>query len=144
MLHRPFKVVSLSFLSIIRRDYLEKTSALVDSSKNALSSSPPAAAPVAPARTDLISQEAYVTETSGQTAHGPEPVLEASAAPGASSKTSKGGPINAIRNFFSRIFRFQRHEDRQTKSNAEVAAVQVTETVTTTTVATSNPPNPSS
>lgn len=129
--------------------HLEKTSALVDSSKHALSSSstPSQPAPVAPARTDLITQEAYVTETSGQTAHGPEPALTASAATGAvttTSKSSKGGPINAIRNFFSRLFRSARHEDRQVKTDNDVVtteAVQVTETVTTTTVATSNPPN---
>ena len=117
----------------------------MDSSKSALSSSSQPA-PVAPARTDLISQEAYVTETSGQSAHGPEPALTASAV-ATPSKASKGGPINAIRSFFSRIFRFQRHEDRQSKSNTDVATpgtVQVTETVTTTTVATSNPPNQSS
>lgn len=149
VLHQPFKVTvenSLLILSNIFQYYLEKTSALVDSSKNALSSSSSSEpTPVAPARTDLITQEAYVTETSGQTAHGPEPVLAASG-PATTSKSNKGGPLNAIRNFFNRIFRSQRHEDRQVKSNndaATTAAVQVTETVTTTTatVATSNPTN---
>ncbi len=115
----------------------------MDSGKHALTSSQPTT-PVVSANTDLISQEAYVTETSGQTAHGAEPVLSAQAA-STTTKSSKGGPINAIRNFFSRIFNsHHRHEDRQKSNNDPTAAatVQTTETVTTTTtatVATSNP-----
>jgi hypothetical protein len=112
----------------------------VDTSKQALTSSQPT--PVVPVITDHISQEAYVTETSGQTAHGPEPITAEQVAPTA-TKSSKGGPITAIRNFFNRIFNSHRHEDRQ-KSNNDVpidATVQTTETITTTTtVATSNPP----
>jgi hypothetical protein len=111
----------------------------VDSSKNALSSSTPSsqATPVVvvPGGTDHITQEAYVTDTALQSAHGAEPVVAAT-----TTKSSKGGPINAIRNFFSRIFNSsQRHEDRQ---KSATATVETTETITTTTtVATSNPPN---
>lgn len=110
----------------------------MDSGKNVLTSSattsqttPVVAVPV---NTDHITQEAYVTETSRETAHGEEPVLAATA-----TKTSKGGPLNAIRNFFSRLFNpSSRREDRQKTDNA---TVQTTEIVTTTTtVATSNPP----
>jgi len=112
----------------------------VDSSKQTETSSQ--TTPVAPVNTDQISQEAYVTETSGQTAHGPEPVTAEQAAP-ATTKTSRGGPLNAIRNFFSRIFNFRRHEERGKSNNNTPAdaTVQTTETITTTTtVATSNPP----
>jgi len=108
----------------------------LDSSKHLLASSQPT--PVVSGGTDHITQEAYVTETSGQSTHGPEPVASTT------TKSSKGGPINAIRNFFNRIFNSssQRHEERQKTANAPV---QITETVTTTTtatatVATSNPP----
>ncbi len=112
----------------------------MDSGKQALTPSQPTTT-VTSVNTDLISQEAYVTETSGQTAYGAEPALSASA----TTKSSKGGPINAIRSFFTRIFNFHhRHEDRQKSSNDPTpAAVEITETVTTTTVATSNPPKSS-
>jgi len=115
----------------------------VDSGKNVLTSSQPA--PVAPVNTNVISQEAYVTETSRQTAHGAEPVLsaEGTSTTTTTTKSSKGGPINAIRSFFSRIFNSHRHEDRQKSNNNDptTATVQTTEIVTTTTtVATSNPP----
>jgi len=106
----------------------------LDSSKQVLtsSSSPPSqpTSVVVSGSTDHITQEAYVTETSGQTAHA------------TTTKSSKGGPLNAIRSFFHRIFinPFHRHEERQKSANA--AAVETTETITTTTttVATSNPP----
>jgi hypothetical protein len=93
--------------------------------------------PVVSGGTDHITQEAYVTETSGQSTHGPEPVASTT------TKSSKGGPINAIRNFFNRIFNSssQRHEERQKTANAPVQTTEtVTTTTTTATVATSNPP----
>lgn len=110
----------------------------MDSSKNVLSSSTPSSQAtsvvVVPSCTDHITQEAYVTETALQSAHGAEPVVAAT-----TTKSGKGGPLNAIRNFFSRIFNSsQRHEDRQ---KSATATVETTETITTTTVATSNPPN---
>jgi hypothetical protein len=117
----------------------------LDSSKqvSASSSTPSQPTPAVPLATAHISQEAYITETSCQTAHGPEPITAEQVAP--TTTKHKGGPINAIRSFFARLFNSssQRHEERR-KSNSHsttTAAAQTTET--TTTVATSNPPTSS-
>jgi hypothetical protein len=120
----------------------------LDSSKQVLSSSSPTSSqptPEVPLAAAHISQEAYVTDTSRQSAHGVEPITAEQVAP--ASTKHKGGPINAIRNFFARLFNSssQRHEERQ-KSNSQASTnpvVQTTETtttLTTATVATSNPP----
>lgn len=118
----------------------------MDSGKQALQSSAPAQpAPAVTDTTDHITQEAYTTETSAQTAHGPEPVTEEQVAP-AATKPSKGGPINAIRNFFSRLFgSLHRHDDQRKSNNtaSSTAPAQTAETttpITTASVATSNPP----
>jgi hypothetical protein len=126
---------------------IEKTSTLEDNTRQLLTSSSTSSqsAPVVPGGTNNVSQEAYVTETSRQTAHGPEPVITTEQPARATTKSGKGGPINAIRNFFSRIFNSstQRQEERR-KGNTNVtgnSAVQTTETtITTTSVATTNPP----
>ncbi|CAF4650098.1 unnamed protein product, partial [Rotaria sp. Silwood1] len=119
----------------------EKTSALLDSGKQVLTSSTASQpAPIVSSGTDHISQEAYVTQTSGQTAHGPDPITAEQVAP-TTAKASKGGPIAAIRNFFSRLFGSSHRHEEQRRVNTNVAtnaAGQTTET--TTTVATSNPP----
>lgn len=101
---------------------IEKTSALVDSGKNALASSN------APVTTDHISQEAYVTPTVPA-----DEVIVASEAPTKPPKTSKG-PVHAIRKFFSRLFNPSRHQNRTKTSEP----VQATEIVTTTTAITNN------
>ncbi|CAF4647154.1 unnamed protein product, partial [Rotaria sp. Silwood2] len=120
----------------------EKTSALLDSGKQVLTSSAASqSAPIVSAGTDHISQEAYVTHTSGQTAHGPDPITAEQVAP-TTTKASKGGPIAAIRNFFIRLFSPSSHrheEQRKANSNVPTNAADHT-TETTTTVATSNPP----
>ncbi|MCC7515644.1 MAG: hypothetical protein IT212_13220 [Bacteroidia bacterium] len=132
---------------------IEKTSALLESGKQVLTSSTSSQQPtLAPSSTctDHVSQEAYVTETSAQTAHGPEPATTEQVAPVA-TKTTKGGPIAAIRNFFSRLFgsSSHKHEEQQRKSDNAIptsATGQTNESTTTTTtivtasVATSNPP----
>ena len=100
-----------------------------------------------------ISQEAYRTETSGQTAHGAQPAV--AAASGTKPSTSTG-PVTAIRNFFKRLFSSntprQTSAEKQTGSTtvtASATAPQLTDTTTTsatktvTTVASTNLPPPS-
>jgi len=126
---------------------IEKTSTLADNTRQVLTSSLTSSqsAPVVPGGTNNVSQEAYVTETSRQTAYGSEPVTTTEQAAPATTKGGRGGPINAIRNFFSRLFnpRPQRQEERR-KGNSTAtgnSVVQTTETtITTASVATSNPP----
>ncbi len=102
--------------------------------------------------TNVVSQEAYVTKTSGQTADGPQPVTADQVAPAAAAGASapkNGGPFSAIRNFFRNLFgpgSRQAQGERQKASTTGTASTttppstQKTKTIKTTTVATSNPP----
>lgn len=127
---------------------IEKTSAILDSSKQVLASSPLSqSAPVTPAVIDHVAQEADVAETSRDTAHGSE-ANTAEQLASTPTKATKGGALATIRNFFSRLFgSSHRHEERQkANSNASTnpagqtneAAAELTTTAAT--VATTNPP----
>ena len=99
-------------------------------------------------KTDHVSQEAYVTDTSRLSAHGPEPITADQLAPGAASASaSKAGPFTTIRNFFKGLFNTSPPRQKSSTTVATTVSPQVTETTTTitkTTVATNNPRSPTS
>ena len=132
--------------------FVEKTTALVDSGKHALSSAPrveevvtvkPVAVVTPALQTDHISQEVYVTQTPQAIVTAAEPALAAAAT--ATATPTKTGPITAIKNFFKGLFSSSspRHSQKSstTVTTTGTEGTATVTTSTTTTVAATNQPS---